>query len=509
MDAETLRRSLAEAELKSQQLQEQLRTTEARLQTDPRCLAFLDALPPTERESLIQHYLNRKAHYLTNGPEMLRHQLHDTIEHQEDAYERMFDIQQKKLFDLQVEWRAGRIRLPGIRVCHQFRHWEHNIHRCPFLPPITVAEYELYREYLATAAQDVGFLPGSHRADCWQHYDGMREQWEQIQAGVDLHQRDGIEYPAWYTYVDQHLQRPAGYPFVTEPDKRGERQEHYIQLAYAEQAAQAPPRAPAAPPAPPDPRPEYRTRAPYYIPDAFTDPPDRHLVPKDGDDHFAEFTRRFHPDADHVLALNRAMRTENSTYSNTLHRRALDGYFLLHETDDFLPVFAHPDWRYSFTCTASDHHRRVLLAALPTVWAEYEFRIATGLQPAKPDQYRALHDGTEHDCFPPTKTRKSGLSRKSHPARPRAGRRAARLGVLSSFNFYSRQRPRLIVPARIDLRHPHASVNCRPVGQRQPQPARQQHGLFIDRTYTLGLQHAQNAQIAVPQGLPSGRNQRF
>ena len=402
-DAERLQQSIADAEQKSQQLQHELRATEARLRTDPRCREFFAPYPPEQQEKFIQSYLKRKAHYLTEGPNLARYRLHQAIEYQEDAYERLFDIQQKKLFDLQVEWRAGRLQLPGIRVHQNFEHWQENIHRCPFLPPITAEEVARYRHYLATEAHDLGFQMGiAHDYWEWQNYDQMRER---LQApaettDADTGSRPGVPYPDWYAYVDRQLGRPAGYPFATEPDVRGERQEAYLNLyreeKRAERAAQA-----ATQPSPPlpDPRPDVAGLRGLHEYDSFADAPDQYLSDEDGayDYHFSEFTRRFHPDADHIFALRRAMRRMFSTSYNAVHERVEQSVELLTDTNDLIPVEAHPDWRQAVTQAAINQHRRLLLKALPAVWADYEFRIATGLQPAKPDQFRAYHDDDDAD----------------------------------------------------------------------------------------------------------------
>ncbi len=399
MATDYVQRALAEAEEKSQLLQEQLRATETRLRTDPRCREFFAPYPPEQQEAFIQHYLQRKAHYLTNGPNLVRYRLHQAIEYQEDAYERLFDIQQKKLFDLQVEWRANRVKLPGIRVHQQFTHWENNIHRCPFLPPITPQEYARYRAYLATEALDVGHDIEHGRPGEFQNYDRMREYWEQRQAGTPEPECSGVEYPDWYAYVDRHFQRPTGYPFATEPDVRGERQEFYMALTHQETQAQRAANPPEPPTTPPDPRPAHDAWAARDLTyDRLTDAPDLYLSDDDGpfDYRFSEFTRRFHPDANHVFALRRAMRRMFSTQYNAVHERIEQSIELLTDTDDRIPIEAHPDWRAAVIVAAAHQHRRLLLKALPTVWAEYEFRIATGLQPAEPDQYRAYRDDDEN-----------------------------------------------------------------------------------------------------------------
>jgi len=378
---------------KEEQFAQQQRDFEHELRTDPRYQPYLAGYAPASVEAFIKHYAAHKVNCLRNGPDMVKFRLHQAIEYQEEAYERLFDIQQKKLFDLQVRWRAGEISLPGVAVCQQFMTWEMHIHACPWLPPITPAEYALYCDYLASpACQDVGHHPDHHRPYDWQGYDNMREDWRRTQPNPPADEHlECTPYPAWYAYHDARTGAPAGYPFATHPNRKGERQEHYMHLAREDKWATEGRPAPFVP----DPRPLHYE---HGSENSFADPPDAYLelIARP----FEAFARTFDPDPEPLAAYHRAwLRQQNAHYSHYMQKTE-SSRELLWDAKGPWPVAAHADWRQGIVGAAQELHRALLLAALPAVFDDYEFRLATGLAPAAPDQYRAYHDAAKPDDDP-------------------------------------------------------------------------------------------------------------
>ncbi|MBF9223452.1 hypothetical protein [Hymenobacter ruricola] len=379
----------------------QQRDFEHELRTDPRYQPYLAGYEPASVEAFIKHYAAHKVKCLRTGPGMVKFRFHQVIEYQESAYERLFDIQQKKLFDLQVRWRAGEIALPGVLVGEQFNRWSRYIHACPWLPPITPAEFELYCEYLASpACRDVGDHPDHRRFDNWQEYDWMRAGWRQQQPHpptLEAHD-DYCAYPDWYAYYDARLGAPAGYPFATHPNHKGERQEYYEDLYFADKHTREPPA-----PYVPDPRPSYYDHAPETADSA----PDEYIEQDPA--RFEAFARAFEPDPEPLIAYRRAwLRLQGSHHSHYTERADTSRENLWAAPNPW-PVAAHADWRLGIVAAAQELDRTRLLAALPAVFDDYQFRLATGLALAAPDAYRAYHDanGPEDDdmeeyCATPT-----------------------------------------------------------------------------------------------------------
>lgn len=369
------------------------RDFEHEMRTDPRYQAHLAAYEPASAERFIAHYAAHKIHCLREGPGMVKFRLHQAIEYQEDAYERLFDIQQKKMFDLQVRWRAGEITLPGVFIHEQFMRWKRYPHACPWLPPITTAEYEMYLDYLASpACQDVGHHPSHQRFSDWQDYDRMRDDWRRTQPNRPADESlDCTPYPDWYAYYDARTGAPAGYPFAICSDHKGERQEYYADLAWDEERTLAGPTAPYVP----DPRPFWSGN---HHERSFDDPPGLYI--DQYTERFAPFARAFEPDPEPLIAYFRAyLRLQNTGFSHIMERTE-SSRELLWDAKGPWPVAAHPDWRVGIVEAAQELHRALLLAALPAVFEDYQFRLATGLTPAAPDQYRAYHDTDKPDDDP-------------------------------------------------------------------------------------------------------------
>jgi len=376
-----------------EQFARQQRDFEHELRTDPRYQPYLAGYEPASAEAFIKHYAAHKVNCLRKGPDMVKFRLHQAIEYQEEAYERLFDVQQKKLFDLQVRWRAGEISLPGVAVCQQFMTWETHIHACPWLPPITPAEYALYCDYLASSAcQDVGHHPDHPRPYNWQGYDNMRDDWRRTQPDLPADEfLDCTPYPAWYAYYDAHTGAPAGYPFATHPNHKGEREDYYRELALAEKRATEGPSAPYVP----DPRPFYHD---FDAQESFDSPPGWYIDKYA--QRFEEFARAFDPDPEPLAAYHRAwLRQQSAHYSHCLQQTE-SSRELLWDAKGPWPVAAHADWRQGIVGAAQELHRALLLAALPAVFDDYGFRLATGLAPAAPDQFRAYHDASKPDNDP-------------------------------------------------------------------------------------------------------------
>ena len=76
------------------------------------------------------------------------------------------NIQQKKLFDKQCQWRAETFTHPAIETTSDFNYWEKNILNCPFIDPITEEDVALYIEFLQEyLGEDLTFLGR------WQDYN--------------------------------------------------------------------------------------------------------------------------------------------------------------------------------------------------------------------------------------------------------------------------------------------------------------------------------------------------
>ena len=178
------------------------------LRTNPKYKSFFDNYHADSIESFIKHYGYKKAFWLEHGENFADLEERSLLHYSEKAFERLWDIQQKKLFNLQCQWRAGAITLPGIECTYDFYYWEHKIRECPFLTPVSNEEYELYRDYILTP----DFESSPLKID-WQNYDEIKEEYQN---------NDGISVtPEWYMFYDSRMGNIMGQL----PDVKGEKEE--------------------------------------------------------------------------------------------------------------------------------------------------------------------------------------------------------------------------------------------------------------------------------------------
>ncbi|WP_210514572.1 hypothetical protein [Hymenobacter terricola] len=242
MSAETTRKLAAER----RQLAQLVRDTEHELRTNPEYQPYFAGYTPASVAAFIAAYAQRKARYVLHGPSYEQWSERHAAELHTEAYQRLWDIQQKKLFDLQCRWRAREIDLPGVNIYQQFGEWESHPERCDFLPPVTPDEVELYRAYLLSPeCLDAADHYSDWRPDNWQNYADAHLTEEPAFDPDDFYRDDEASinnyhpgYLPWYRYYDRH----HGTDMLALPDLRGERQKHYATLylkdGHARQAAE-------------------------------------------------------------------------------------------------------------------------------------------------------------------------------------------------------------------------------------------------------------------------------
>lgn len=143
-------------------------------------------------------------------------------------------VLQKKLFNMQLLWRAEQITIPEIKIANDFETWEYRIFQCPFLEPITEQEIAILKEYIL----DENFIAGDHRyMSQWQHYGTLMDENE-----------DGVKenMPAWYEFYDEKMNTGN---LMLLPEIRGEKEGQYIHK-YWEWKNRQPPDVPITPAVP-------------------------------------------------------------------------------------------------------------------------------------------------------------------------------------------------------------------------------------------------------------------
>lgn len=191
------------------------------LRTSERYKPFFDRYRPSSlNDSFIKLYADEKVQVLKRGKKCVENEERELLSIADKGARCLWQIQQRKLFDLQCRWRAGEIELPDIRICMDFRYWGELIQHCPFLPPITQEEFELYHGYVLSDEFDEEHIGWNW---IWQNYEGLKMDLEEGEEGKDF------EYLPWYEYYESFK---GGHDWFLLPDIRGEEEEKYFRLLH-------------------------------------------------------------------------------------------------------------------------------------------------------------------------------------------------------------------------------------------------------------------------------------
>lgn len=368
------------------QLAHLVRDTEHELRTNPAYRPYFAGHTPASVEAFIGAYAQRKARYVLHGPDQMQYSERHAAELHTEAYQRLWDIQQKKLFDLQCRWRAKEIDLPGVNIYQQFSEWESHPERCDFLPPITPDEVELYHAYLLSPeCLDAADHYSDWRPHNWQNYADAHLTEEPPFDPDDFYRDDEASlnnfhpgYLPWYRYYDRH----HGTDMLALPDLRGERQKYYANLylkaTHARQAAEKAAAAGATPPEPahPDAPAPDRDRRPMW----------HHY---DWDEVFDEIAETFDP-TPRLRQLKEAMNA-GLDHRDNVNDEVNKAFEVLVEAEELIPLeAAADDWRAALIEAATDLRKRWLAKALTAVYEQYCQRLALGVRPAPPSEHKGL-----------------------------------------------------------------------------------------------------------------------
>lgn len=169
----------------------------------------------------IRNYARRKAVYMTRGPQYISQKEQQGIRFKVMAEDAIWAIQQKKLFNLQCQWRAEQVKLKGIEHSTQFLLLSANIQHCAFITPVSRAEVDLYMQFLRS--EDGSQMQGY---DNWQDYEGFRAEYEN--GSIQGFEEVAETIPAWYRYYDAHH---GTHTLMELEDIRGEKESRYRSLA--------------------------------------------------------------------------------------------------------------------------------------------------------------------------------------------------------------------------------------------------------------------------------------
>jgi hypothetical protein len=385
--------------------------TLARYQNDPAVTEWLSQFQGNG-ERFLERYAGERASSLVDGHNFWNIGQREEVNLVQEALGRLWEIQQRKLFELQCRWRANEVALPAgqVELSQDFDTWGSRIERCPLVPPITAAEVDDYLAYLLSDACTDADSEFSRPRE-WQNYERCRrylmlqaegEDPDEVRRNAGQHAGAGmgglaamlddffLNYPDWYAHCDAVAGPPNLVLYL--PDLRGEKEAYYLHFAHTGQAPD-----PYADDEDDDLSPAEPTPAPPPAPDAV--PPLQHLDYT----QFAGLTDtlvrqfestellRFHEAVLHEPAIapvrppgsedeedDEEDEEDEDDNERSLAEMGREAGRVLLEIPERLPIAAHPDWRVALHHTWLTWRKQRLAVALRTAYADYAARELAG-----------------------------------------------------------------------------------------------------------------------------------
>lgn len=338
--------------------------------TNPRYDAFFAPYQPAAREQFVHDYVSRRHLWAQFGDFYERHLTGQLTQFEEEAYERLWDIQQKKLFDLQCVWRAEQATVPGVETSADFDTLGSRIENCTAIPLITPEELDLYLAWVEQAdyEQQLRYHRATRYYSARQYYEDAKRELDRDPDAPDEDAFRFDEASEWYEFHNQHTGTGR---LLALPDLRGSKEKRYLNawrahnhaLREAEVAAEAEAAA-AAPVVPPDPRP---ARLSYY----------------EAQDLLGAFAQQFEPAVLNRQRVSYEAANPPSTWEDEELAQVLR---FLDDVEEPVPIAAGDDWRLAVRQASYAYRKQKLLTSLPQAYEAYCQRQEWGIaQPACSD----------------------------------------------------------------------------------------------------------------------------
>ncbi len=310
---------------------------EYELRNNPVYQKFFSRFNPSDVEEFIKDYSSRKVCWVNWGRDFYQQKEDQQLKYLLLSENCLWQIQQKKLFNLQCQWRAEKIKLQGISVTADFRYWEYHIKRSSFLPPITQWEFELYMDYLQSDESEIDPWENDALFE-WQDYNRF------VKEAKTTGNPDEVILPLWYSYYDNRMGTGS---LMALPDVRGEKEDGYIKL-YNEYLGKT--------------NPEKLTGVinPWKREDYLSA-----WEPK----QVEEFIRTF--EDKEVLKYYHFYHEKSNKQMDAADEWAQEAFEELREVDEPIPIRAGTDWREALIEAWEEYRNKEIVKLLPLVYDEY------------------------------------------------------------------------------------------------------------------------------------------
>jgi len=340
-----------ESELDRAKLEKEI---EVDLRTNPRYKDYFSKFKDFWVEDFIKGYPFKKAMWIKYGKfycdeEEKRHFRYSTL-----AESCMWQIQQKKLFDLQCRWRAEEIIIPEIKVTWDFNTWGNNIMNCNFIEPITYDEIELYREYLNSDDFQTDLL--DYFSD-WQDYEEYKES--------ELKDDDESILPEWYEFYN--MRKGTG-DLLTLPDIRGNKESFYTEIYHNDSRIKQ------------EEEKQKKIREGTYVEPLNDNRPTLSIY---NSEQLDEFVNLFEDEK--IKRFFRAYES-STTFGDSYSEDIEEAVNTLLEADEKIPIEGWHDWREGLIRTARKYERKKISECLDEVHNAYLQRRELGISYELPDK---------------------------------------------------------------------------------------------------------------------------
>lgn len=259
------------------------------------------------------------------------------------AEEALWAIQQKKLFNLQCQWRAEQIRLKGVEHSTQFLLLSANIQHCPHISPVSRAEVELYCSFLRS-----GLASHPYSFDNWQDYEAFKAEYESGSIPGIENDPDQEHIPSWYSFYDEHM---GTTDLLNLPDIRGEKENRYRSISRQIQLE------------------NMRKENPKKATDS------RPYLSIYDSEMVESFVRKF----EDKRTLKFCKAVENFQLQMDENMEVEDALETLRASDMKIPVRAHADWKDAIIAAAKQYEFEQVAQMLPIIHQEYVFRVENSI----------------------------------------------------------------------------------------------------------------------------------
>ena len=315
------------------------------MNTNPRYKEFFARFNDSSVKYFIRSFAQEKARLAIYGHLYLDEEEDYMTKYYDKAEELIWEIQQRKLFDLQIKWRAEQVKIPEIDICYEFDYWEQNIRSCPFITPIAQDEFDLYMEYLRYTPYDEIFSD-SFFGVSYQDYDNFKKYYYYLDKQEEYYE----EPPAWYEFYESRTGSSILYML---PDIRGTKEDFYLDLYRENQNKKE----------------EEENKG---KPKAELKHDDREAISTDLE-FMKEFVKKFEDDETYKKFLSYKSHRESEDDNLTEAIRTLQ------YADRIFPIGNNINWKEAIIEAAYNFEKEKLIEEMPKVYVDYLFRLQTGI----------------------------------------------------------------------------------------------------------------------------------